>query len=248
MELLLILIFVVFVIFQLITKSPRYKGRAGEKKISSKLGKLINQLEGARIFHDLVLKTPDGSTQIDHLVLSTTGIFVIETKNMSGWIFGGDKQRRWTQTIYKRKSKFQNPIHQNYKHVKAVQSLLSTDLRVMFNLVVFVGDAKFKTSMPANVLKIKELLPYIHSKTQGLLSTKDIDRYASIIVRAITENPISEKEHLKNVRGRGSRKTPLCPQCGGQMVLRAARQGNRKGSKFWGCSKYPACRGTKNAG
>jgi hypothetical protein len=106
MEQLLIIIIIAFFVFRLISRSPKYKGASGEKKVAGKLEKLIDQIEGARIFHNLILETPDGSTQIDHLVLSTTGIFVIETKNMSGWIFGGDKQRMWTQTIYMKKQNF----------------------------------------------------------------------------------------------------------------------------------------------
>ena len=244
MNLLIVLLIVAFLIFRLISRSPKYKGRVGERKVSGKLGKLINELEGAKIFHNVVVKTPDGSTQIDHLVLSNCGIFVIETKNMTGWIFGDEWQRQWTQVIYRKKSKFQNPIHQNYKHVKAVQSLLSVDSRILFNVVVFVGDEKFKTEMPENVVKIGGLLPYIRSHNQILISKEDVDTYASLIVSATADNLISDKEHVENVRN--NRTNPLCPKCGSPMILRTVRNGANKGSRFWGCSTFPACRAIKN--
>jgi restriction system protein len=38
---------------------------------------------------------------------------------------------------------------------------------------------------------------------------------------------------------------PQCPSCGSDMVLRVARKGTNAGSQFWGCRKYPACRGTR---
>lgn len=245
MELLFLLI-VAFLFFRLISRSPKYKGLVGEKKVVGKLGKLIKELEGARIFHNVVVKTPDGSTQIDHLVLSTCGIFVIETKNMTGWIFGDERQRLWTQVIYSKKSRFQNPIHQNYKHVKAVQSLLSVDLRIVFNIVVFVGDEKFKTEMPENVVKISGLLSYIRSHNQTLISKADVDSYASLIVSTTSDNSVSDKEHVENVRN--NRKNPLCPKCGSPMILRTVQKGSYKGSRFWGCSTFPACRAIKNEG
>jgi hypothetical protein len=50
-------------------------------------------------------------------------VFVVETKNMKGWIFGSATQPFWTQKIFRSNYKFQNPLHQNYKHVKTLQAL-----------------------------------------------------------------------------------------------------------------------------
>lgn len=65
-------------------------------------------------FHDVMLPTPDGTTQIDHVFVSRFGVFVVETKNMAGWIFGSERGRRWTQVLPGgRKTSFQNPLRQN---------------------------------------------------------------------------------------------------------------------------------------
>lgn len=69
----------------------------------------------------MTLDTPDGTTQIDHVFLSPFGVFVLETKNMRGWIFGSENQAQWTQQIFKQRFKFQNPTRQNYKHLKALE-------------------------------------------------------------------------------------------------------------------------------
>ncbi|MDZ7854092.1 MAG: nuclease-related domain-containing protein [Halomonas sp.] len=71
--------------------------------------------------HNVTLPTPDGSTQIDHIFVSRFGIFVVETKNMKGWIFGDKDQAQWTQKIYRKSFRFQNPLRQNYKHVKSLE-------------------------------------------------------------------------------------------------------------------------------
>lgn len=38
---------------------------------------------------------------------------------------------------------------------------------------------------------------------------------------------------------------PICPLCSAQMVLRTARKGQNAGASFWGCQKYPVCKGTR---
>ena len=77
------------------------------------------------IFNNLTLKTEDGSTQIDHVIVSLYGIFVIETKDCTGWIFGDEKGKVWTQLLPgNNKYTFQNPYRQNFKHIKTLESYL----------------------------------------------------------------------------------------------------------------------------
>jgi hypothetical protein len=66
------------------------------------------------LLNNVTLKLEDGTTQIDHVLVSRFGIFVIETKHYKGWIFGDEKSREWTQVIWGRKYRFQNPLHQIY--------------------------------------------------------------------------------------------------------------------------------------
>ena len=61
------------------------------------------------------------ATQIDHIVISQWGIFVIETKTYSGWVFGDAKSAQWTVSHFRRKDRFQNPLRQNYKHIGSVE-------------------------------------------------------------------------------------------------------------------------------
>ncbi|MEX0604990.1 MAG: nuclease-related domain-containing protein [Marinobacter sp.] len=105
------------------------------------------------LIRNITLPTEDGTTQIDHIIVSPFGVFVVETKNMKGWIFGSAHQPQWTQKIFRHSQKFQNPLRQNYKHVKTLQTLLGLTDSQIHSLVVFVGDATFKTEMPTNVTK-----------------------------------------------------------------------------------------------
>jgi len=191
----------------------------------------------------LTLETPDGTTQIDHIYLSRNGIFVIETKNYKGWIFGNEKQKQWTQSLYRRKYKFQNPIHQNYKHVKAVQNLLGIRQNLIYSIVVFVGNSQFKTVMPYNVVTLSELLPYIRSYDTVILNEGDVEPFSKKLRNPVFSDSTIQREHVSNVYN--NLHNPICPKCGKQMVLRTARKGKSIGSQFWGCSGFPECKYTK---
>ena len=113
--------------------------------------------------------------QIDHVFLSPYGIFVLETKNMSGWIFGSEKQAQWTQKLYKRTFKFQNPLRQNYKHLKALEATLGVNPEHLHSVITFVGGSTFKTEVPANVTQGIGFIRYIKSFQQPLFSAAEVD-------------------------------------------------------------------------
>ena len=97
--------------------------------------------------NNVTLPTSKGTTQIDHIIVSRFGIFVVETKNMSSWIFGDEKSPQWTQSLPGgKKFQFQNPLHQNYRHVKALQEFLGVEEEKIFSVVMFWGEAEFTTS------------------------------------------------------------------------------------------------------
>lgn len=134
-------------------RSPMVKGRVGEAVVSVGALKRLDS-KVYRVFNDLVLPRPDGKgpTQIDHVVVSPFGIFVIETKNYAGWIFGDEHSRTWTQVIYQKKSRFQNPLHQNFLHVSALVKATGLPGEWFHNLVYFAGDATLKTPLPPQVM------------------------------------------------------------------------------------------------
>jgi predicted RNA-binding Zn-ribbon protein involved in translation (DUF1610 family) len=232
-----------------ILKSPWFKGVAGEFIVNILAKMMLNKNE-YHLMKNVTLLTEDGTTQIDHIIVSKYGIFVVETKNMKGWIFGDPNQKIWTQKIYKHSNKFQNPLHQNYKHVKTIESLLGLNDQQVHSVVVFVGDSTFKTDMPENVTYGGGYIRFIKSKNQPVLSKSEVDD----IIRKIEEGRLSRsfktnKEHVKNIKHIVSEKKMVntCPKCGSSMVLRETKSGQNTGKQFWGCSKFPRCRGIVNA-
>ncbi len=181
-------------------KTPLFKGWFGEA-VANLLAFLILDKKTYHLIKNVTIPAENGTTQIDHIIVSIYGVFVVETKNMKGWIFGSQAQKTWTQKIFKHTNKFQNPLHQNYKHVKTLQSILGLEENQIHSIVVFVGDSTFKTEMPENVTHGIGYIRYIKSKREQVLSSSEVLEIKNKIetgrlVRSFRTN----KEHIANVK------------------------------------------------
>lgn len=231
-------------IFVAIIKSVWFKGVFGEWQVNQLIKFFLDKNE-YHLIKDVTLPTEDGTTQIDHIIVSKFGIFVVETKNMKGWIFGGANQKQWTQKIYKHTSKFQNPLHQNYKHVKTLEACLSTKNDCIFSVIIFIGDSTFKTKMPENVRFARGGIEYIKSKTDIVFNVPEVASVIEQIESGRLQRSIkTNRQHVKHVKEIVKEKsdTKYCSKCGADMVLRKASKGKNAGNEFWGCSAFPKCR------
>ncbi|MCH4293398.1 NERD domain-containing protein [Shewanella sp. 3B26] len=230
----------------LIFKNRWFKGVFGEFLVNRQLSGLAQASDGDyTLVKDVTLPTEDGTTQIDHVLVSRFGVFVLETKNMKGWIYGSANQRQWTQKIYRHSSRFQNPLHQNYKHVKTLESLLGIGIEKLHSVIVFIGDSTFKTEMPDNVTYASGCVRYIKTFEQVVFSD---DEYHSLIARIeeikLKRGLVTDFKHRQHVKALVGSKSQnkQCVRCGSEMVMRESKRGDNKGKRFWGCSSYPKCR------
>lgn len=225
-------------------RTPWGKGIIGEFLVNTATRLKLDKNK-YHLIKNVTLPTEDGTTQIDHIIVSEYGIFVVETKNMKGWIFGDEKQKFWTQKIYKHTNKFQNPLHQNYKHIKTIQDALNLDQDKIFSVIVFTGDSKFKTKMPENVRQGIGYIDYIKSKTEKFIPKSEVAQIISQIESGrLSKSFKTHREHVKHVKDIIDKKSRLCPKCGSELVLRTAKKGANAGNQFYGCSNYPKCRYT----
>ena len=234
--------------------SRRTKGKAGEWVVGFALRGLDSR--EYRVLNDIYLPLPDGTTsQIDHIVVSRYGLFVIETKNYKGWIFCDRDSKVWTQCLGGRgrkpiKNTFPNPIHQNYSHLCAIESCTSMPKTFMHPVVAFSGEAAFKTDRPEGVCSFGNVVSYIKSFTKPIIKDRQVGEIASAILEWQATLTKSQKaNHVSNLKRRHeglSRLTdssPRCPFCGAPMVMRTRKS---DGGRFYGCSTYPKCKGIVN--
>ena len=219
-----------------------FKGWIGEKKTQFNLWLGLDSNLYQR-FHDVIIPSSHGTTQIDHILVSPFGIFVVETKNYKGWIYGSEDQSTWTQVIYKSKHKFQNPLRQTHRHKKVLSKYLGIGESCILPVISFVGDVELKTELPSNVLTSR-VSSYIKQFNEEVFSNDEVERITGLLSNVKSEYNISKSEHIQSLEDRYSSDT-ICPKCGSNLVLRKVKQGSRRGSQFLGCSSFPRCRFTK---
>jgi predicted RNA-binding Zn-ribbon protein involved in translation (DUF1610 family) len=238
----------------ILSRSPTIKGKIGENKVK----KTLEQLDPNYFtsYHDLYIPINNGTktSQVDHLVVSPKGIFVIETKNYKGWITGTEQAQQWNQTNYQRKDKLRNPILQNYGHISALKEYLG-DLvdHVPFYSVIVFGDQaelKFQTEFKsAIVIKRNKLLDVIKEiGNPGVLNysrIKEIQhKIEKLSIMTSNDKRNIAKKHKTEIRSnlaiqKKSVSENICPKCGNQLVVRKGKHGS-----FKGCSSFPKCRFT----
>ena len=204
---------------------------------------------GYRIVRNLMFETPTGTTQLDFTIVSAFGIFIVEVKNYQGWIFGDPSQQHWTQCVGGgRKFQFQNPIRQNFRHLAVMSEKTGIPQNLIFPVIAFGNECEFKTEMPANVVHFNEVASYIQKFDTVVIKPEQLTEIMETFLS--WDNDIDAKkkrEHVQNLRDAHApapidARNVLCPVCGNRMVLRHGK-GDRP--PFWGCSKYPGCKGIR---
>ena len=185
----------------------RYKTYAFQNRSEARLSRALKMRFVPPDYHLLnhvTLRLEDGTTQIDHVLVSRFGIFVIETKDYKGWIFAGPRDRYWTQVLYRAKFRFQNPLHQNHRHVRAIQELLDfLPPDVTRPVVVFTGDAEFKTNVPDGVFTVAGFIGFVESTTAEVMSVNRVQFCVGRLeTTRLSITKATDVEHVEGLRRR----------------------------------------------
>ena len=219
------------------------KGWFGEKKTTFFMWLSLDKDIYHR-FHDIIIPSDSGTTQIDHLLITRYGIFIIETKNIKGWIFGSENQEKWTQVLFDYRYTFQNPLKQTYRQKKVLSKFFNINESLINTVIYFVGNSEFKTKMPFNVIDYG-LTSYIKQFDNHIFSETEIERFIKIMKIHRQNSKLTKKDHLRSLEQRLSSQS-ICPKCGSNLIIRQVKNGINQGSQFWGCKEYPICKFTKN--
>ncbi len=196
-------------------------------------------------FKNVIVADDRGTTEIDVIVVGNSGVFVVELKDFNAWIFGDENADKWT-AVYRDKSKypFQNPLRQNFRHIKALESRLRIPPDAFHSIVAFTGDCDFKTALPSDVIRGR-YRGLVKNAAGIRLTDSDVTR----ICKALEELKASSNRealaaHVANLRARYS-STTTCPKCGAALVERRSRTATADHPSFLGCERFPRCRYTR---
>lgn len=232
----------VFTITAIVLSTPTVKGKIGEARVSRRLKRLAKK-NGGQVFDNVIIPGEnDKTSQIDHIYVCNYGVFVVETKNYAGRIYGNDNQKFWKQVLAygHSKNELYNPVKQNITHIIRLKEIIKMDISPI-SVIVFVK---------ANTDYIESDYVYSISDLKYLLTDMEKtldDNAVENICTTITEyklNPVkTDKEHIQEIKQmKQDIANNICPRCGGELVLRKGTNGS-----FYGCSNYPKCKFTKKA-
>lgn len=238
----------VLIVLRFLYKIPVVRGKLGENSMARQL-KWLNSNEYT-VLNDLRIQHKNGHTsQIDHVVVSVYGIFVIETKNYKGRISGKVSDQEWTQT-FNRKSKFTfyNPLLQNDIHVQTIERLIMKHKALpIISIVAFNNEATIAVRTKKHVIHTSDVLDTIKSYCIQYISQNEIQSVVSDIQLKISTSKKFMKVHKLNIYRAQNNKhfthsLKRCPNCKSRLVKRSSTNGN-----FYGCSRYPKCTYARNS-
>lgn len=224
-------------------KKPIDSGEQGENMIALILSDYAQPDD--KLINDVILCDPDTgmSSQIDHIFICSAGIYVIETKNYSGDVYGDDGQREWTQNLVggRTQNKIPSPVKQNATHIYLVNKLTGNQYHTDGAVVFVQGNTQHINS--SSVKTISQLRTMLENLQRcRLLSPNEIQDAYQKLIQNRDSYQITPEDHIRNIRKMQTDIAHnICPRCGGKLVLR-----NGKNGQFYGCSNFPKCKFTKD--
>ena len=184
-------------------------GKYGEYLTYKKLK--AYEADGGRFLFNCYLPKDDGTTtEIDVILIHSTGIFVIESKNYSGWIFGSEDGKTWTQTLPNgrgraRKEHFYNPIMQNNTHIKCLKKIVGNNIPV-YSVIAFSERCTLKKvtveSTDIKVINrqhISATVKYMGNGSLQALSKMDIERIYEMLYPCTQTTEYEKLQHIENI-------------------------------------------------
>ena len=171
--------------------TARRLGKQGEAKVR----KLLKTTKSFRkkILNDVILQVEYGNTvQIDHILINEYGVFVIETKNYKGVVYGTEGKNYWRQYLKKKSFTFYNPIKQNESHIQHLKEMFGKKYPY-YSIIVFAGSTVKKIDSDI-VFSLSELGFYLDSFTEKVIRPKDI-RSLYRAIRSTQKN----KRHMRRL-------------------------------------------------
>ena len=197
-------------ILELILKSifdDEWKGKRGEKLTERKLKTVSLFGRKGKVLRNVYLPKDDGTTsEIDVLFITQKGIFVIESKNYSGWIFGDEKGKNWTSMLANgEKNQFYNPILQNRSHLKWMEKFIGSDIP-LFSLIVFSERCELKKitlySDDIKVIKRDKVYPtvkHIWDKKTDALTDEQVEEVYCKLEKMTHVDEATKAAHIENI-------------------------------------------------
>ena len=236
-------------------------GKVGEDYTAAQIRKSRLYAHTSKLLRNVYIPNQNHSTEeVDIIFIMRKGVFVFENKNYSGWIFGDEKDLKWTQALSANsKNRFSNPVMQNQTHVKWLKNFLGQDV-FCYSVIIFSKRCTLKkVTVKAEdtlILKSDQLIAELDRLEHELpdkLTDEQVDRiflklspHTGLNVDdSVIQNHI-DRVQIGFLHANDNPNEQKCPRCGSALILRTAKHGANAGKQFYGCTAYPKCKYIRN--
>jgi len=172
--------------------SPWISGFFGAALVQRRLKSF--EKDGCIVMHNVILPGKQGTTvQVDHILFSPYGIFTIKAIAHAGVINGSLRDAMWMQTRHGQQYRFANPIRSSGVQCDVVKAILGRNLPI-YGLVIFQAG-KLVGTMPDNVIRIKQMTPWIKAHGDKKLGYGQVRRMSSAVRNLVIEDDTSRCRH-----------------------------------------------------
>ena len=186
------------------------------------------------------------TAEIDLVLIHEKGIFIFESKNYGGWIYGALDQPYWMQSFPNgKKRQFYNPVMQNRTHINALSQYLNLPLHCFYSCIVFSDHCTFKkipkNSSSVTITQYSGLLKQLRGTLSALPVNFGKEEVKEIGEKLSPLKSVSKRvkaQHIRNIIDAQS--ATVCPFCGAKLVKRKGSYG-----EFLACRNYPRCQFTR---
>jgi restriction system protein len=236
---------VVLLVLAVFLKSPAIKTVVSKLHLNLAIKFLDKNIY--TLFKNVALATGAGIIQIEYIIVSRYGVFVINTADIKDLIFENFLQETCVQSIEPDASLIQNPLHGDSNQSQIWQTALEITPNKVVTMTILVGDTTLKTTVPDNVVYPGSCVQFIKDKTRIVFKDEEVLDICNKIQAAQLKPSInSDIDHIQHIKAMVANKPRphdiLCPKCGQKMILRSALRNNYHGKQFLGCSNFPKCK------
>lgn len=198
-----LIIFALYIPKMLRTARLKKQGRVGEEKVATILRNYALMRE-YKVINDISIPLYDTCTQIDHILIGSFGLLLIETKSHKGDIYAEPKAKEWTHVIGGKKQKIYNPLLQNKAHVDALRYQLQKHkiYKVPVEaLVVFSAEKKKNLYIEKGhpIIEMSELKKFLQQERFEKDNGVDVQKLYDFLKSIEVTDPKILKEHDKFV-------------------------------------------------
>lgn len=226
MQAIIIITLLIILILLLWSNTAKYKGKSGEKIVANYLDAIQGE---KRLIHNVILEENGKTRQIDHIAITEHGVFVIETKNYAGSIYGKEFSDEWKQYLNQKIFTLFNPIRQNAAHTKLVKTIVEQETKQVYAIVVFTRRCTLKVQTVTPVLYDIQVASYINHMPM-VLSGEQIEKIEKLLLKYKITDPQWVKNHTKSVQQKNEQRQQKiqqrkCPACDGDLKVRFGKNG-----------------------